>query len=820
MALFVDVAVPLAVRKTFAYSVPHHLAGKISVGRPVLVPFGRKLISGFVVGISETPPAGDFRLRPLREVFASQPSIPEALVDLALWVSEYYFTAPGDVLRAMLPAGSLGSGERRVRLSPRTRELLQGGLRPTGLAAGEEWVLETLFREGETDVSGLCSRAGHRDAARWVDALAEGGWLQIDVKMKRGRIGEKARLGIRALPADADVISRLTAPQRNLYGALSFSTGIVSLQSALRRAGVSSGTARILERKGLAEIAPMPVPRIPQELVEPAAHVPLVLTTAQQEIFDCLCRMIRKPGRHRCLLHGVTGSGKTEVYLRLIGEVLAGAGTAMLLVPEIGLTPLLSRIAHSHFPDQVALLHSGMSPGERFDQWQRTYRREARVVVGTRSAVFAPLKDLRLIIIDEEQDASYKQDESPCYHAREVAWRRLQRQGGVLLLGSATPSMETYHEAMQEEAVTRFTLSQRIEARPLPDVTMVDMSIEFQRHGKKTVISETLRVELEANLRRKRQAIILLNRRGYSRSLLCRSCGNVFSCPDCSISMTYHQEEGRLICHYCGLEHEIPSACSRCAGEYIYFVGVGTEQLEEIVKRMLPGARVARVDRDTTRRRGALRKILFDFSDHKLDILLGTQILAKGHDFPGVTLVGVVSADSGLSFPDFRSAERTFQLLTQVAGRAGRGQAPGRVVIQSFYPDHYALRYARSQDYSGFYEKEIEFRRLLGYPPFHRLVQILIRTGSAQQGMRTGEKVAQALKQSASRQGAGAGIRVMGPAAAPLEKLRGRYRFQVLLKAARRQNIHVILKEAFEELGKHRVPLKDIHVDVDPLSLL
>ncbi len=820
MALFVDVAVPLAVRKTFAYSVPEGLEGKVSVGRPVLVPFGRQLISGFVVRIAESPPSGSFRVRPLRQVSESQPSIPEELVELALWVSEYYFTAPGDVLRAMLPAGSLGSGERKVGLSARTRELLQGGLRPTGLSAGEELLLETLFREGEVSLSQLYARAGLRDAAQWVEELAKRGWLQIEEHWRRGRIGEKMRLGIRAVPADPDVISGLPDPQRELHGRLRASEGIVGLQAALRLAGVSASTARTLEKKGLVEISPMAVTRIPLELARPAFHNPLVLTAAQREVFESLCRLIHGAGRHRSLIHGVTGSGKTEVYLRLIGEVLAGDGSAMLLVPEIGLTPLLSRIAQSHFPAQVALLHSGMSPGERFDQWHRLHRGEARVIVGTRSAVFAPLENLRLIIIDEEQDASYKQDESPCYHAREVAWHRLQQRGGVLLLGSATPSLETYHTAIQEDAVTLHSLRERIEARPLPAVTMVDMSIEFQRHGKKTVISEILRAELEENLRRKGQAIVLLNRRGYSRSLLCRSCGNVFSCPDCSISMTYHQQEELLVCHYCGLEQAIPSACTRCGGDFIYFVGVGTEQLEEIIRGMLPAARVARVDRDTTRRRGALNKILHDFADRKLDLLLGTQMLAKGHDFPGVTLVGVVSADAGLAFPDFRSAERTFQLLTQVAGRAGRGNTPGRVVIQSFYPDHYALRFARSQDYAGFYEHEIEFRRLLGYPPFQSLVQILIRAASAEKGLRVGGRVAQELKKSAGRQGAGAKIRVLGPASAPLEKLRGQYRFQVLLKAAPGQHLNSILREAFEELGKLRVPLKDIHVDVDPLSLL
>ncbi|MBZ5496846.1 MAG: primosomal protein N' [Acidobacteriia bacterium] len=820
MTTFVDVAVPLGVRKTFAYSVPPALTTRVAVGARVLVPFGRKLAVAFVVGCSTSPPAGDFRIRSIRDVIGNEPALPPALVELALWVADYYFTAPGEILRAFLPAGSVGAGERKVRLSARTRDLISGGLRPPGLHPKEELLLETLAHAGEMSLKKLAAHAGLSDAQQWMEGLVERGLLQTEDYIERARITEKTQLGIKALPAEPETIARLTGAQREMYAQLRSAGGTLALQAALRLAGGGPGIARALEKKGLAEIAPMQMDRVPLELSEIPSRKLLVFTPAQREAFARLRTLVLGTESVRCLLHGVTGSGKTEIYLRLIAEVLQSGNTAMLLVPEIGLTPMLSRIAASHFPDRVALLHSGMSPGERFDQWNRIRSGAAQVVVGTRSAVFAPMEKLRLIVIDEEQDASYKQDESPCYHAREVAWRRLQRSGGVLLMGSATPSVETFYHAQDGSDVLRITLPERIEARPLPKVAVVDMSIEFQRHGRKTVVSERLRGELEENLRRGEQSIVLLNRRGYSRSLLCRGCGNVFSCPDCSISMTYHQKEGRLICHYCGIERKTPSACSSCGGEYIYFVGVGTEQLEEILRNMFPGARLARVDRDTTRRRGALRKLLFDFAAHKLDMLVGTQILAKGHDFPDVTLVGVVSADAGLSFPDFRSAERTFQLLTQVSGRAGRGQVAGRVVIQSFYPDHYALQFARRQDYCEFHRREIEFRRLLGYPPFRRLVQILISAGTAEKGLRIGEKVAEEVKSTAIRHGAKSRVQVLGPAAAPLERLRGRYRFQVLLKAEPGEHLSSILQEAFTNLGKRKVPLKSIHVDVDPLSLL
>jgi primosomal protein N' (replication factor Y) len=460
-----------------------------------------------------------------------------------------------------------------------------------------------------------------------------------------------------------------------------------------------------------------------------------------------------------------------------------------------------------------------MSPGERFDQWNRIRGGGAKVVVGTRSAVFAPLKNFRFTVIDEEQDASYKQDESPCYHAREVAWQRMQQTEGVLLLGSATPSIETYHSAYRQGEMRYFHLPERIHARKMPRVTLVDMSAEFKQHGKNVVISGALQEELEGCMRRHEQAMILLNRRGYSRTLLCRSCGHVYACPDCSVSMTYHQQDNRLACHYCGLEREVPSLCVSCGGPYIHYAGVGTEQLEGILRSFLPKARIARLDRDTARKRGTLRSVLYSFAARELDILVGTQMLAKGHDFPDVTMVGVVAADSGLSFPDFRSAERTFQLLTQVAGRAGRGDSPGRVVIQSFYPDNYAMHYSQRQDFQGFYDKEIEFRRLMGYPPYRRLIQIVVSDPDSSKALRNGEKIVGALKTQFEKMASEERPHILGPAAAPLEKLRGTYRMQIIIKLRSGIDATTILQGCFANADIQKISSK-VHVDVDPLSLL
>jgi primosomal protein N' (replication factor Y) len=396
----------------------------------------------------------------------------------------------------------------------------------------------------------------------------------------------------------------------------------------------------------------------------------------------------------------------------------------------------------------------------------------------------------------------------------------VQQTDGILLLGSATPSIETFHGAAQSSETHCFRLPERVESRPLPQVTIVDMGFEFKQQGKYAVISAVLQKELEKCMQRGEQAIVLLNRRGFSRTLLCRSCGHVFACPDCSVSMTYHQQDNRLACHYCGQERGVPEVCANCGGPYIHYSGVGTEQLEAIIRSLLPKARIARLDRDTVRKRGVMRTTLFSFAARELDILVGTQMLAKGHDFPDVTMVGVVAADSGLSFPDFRAAERTFQLLTQVAGRAGRGASPGHVVIQSYYPDHYALQCAQRQDFDGFYKREIDFRKHMGYPPFRSLIQILIADPDHSKAAGAAEKIVSSLKLHIGKMDADSRPIVLGPASAPLEKLRGSYRMQIIVKYKPGSSVIPILQECFEDLKRHKISADKINVDVDPQSLL
>ena len=825
MPEFVDVAVPVGIRKTFAYSVPLPLRAKIAPGMRVLVPFGRKLLTGYVIGFPEQAAVDGIRLKAVGELLEQTPSVTPELVRAALWVAEYYFAPPGEVFRALFPTGSQVSGGRLASLTPKAATLLLGGLLPQGLNPREAALLNALAEHGSLQASELAQRTGVNGVESWLEPLVAAGWVQVETHIETPKVKEKEYLGICRIDIGADgshvIAPKLPAAQARLYDALSNITAPVPLQEILKTTGCARAAADALVSKGLAEIAPLRIDRTPAELAATAAMSAgngIVLTSYQRDLVARVTELIRHGETARFLVHGVTGSGKTEVYLRLIAQALALGGTALFLVPEIGLTPLLSRQVVSRFPGIVSLLHSGMSPGERFDQWTKIRDGESRVVVGTRSAVFAPLKELRLIIIDEEQDGSYKQDETPCYHAREVAWRRLVESPGVLVTGSATPSIESFHLASRQG--NYFHIPERVQARPMPEVRVVNMAEEFQRAGRNVVLSQPLCEELSSCMERGEQAIVLLNRRGFARTVICRSCGHVYLCPDCSVSMTYHRETGRLTCHYCGRETASPSVCEECGGVYIHYAGAGTEQLESLLRELLPTARVARLDRDTTQRRGVLRSTLLAFSKREIDVLVGTQMLAKGHDFPAVTLVGVVSADAGLNFPDFRAAERTFQLLTQVAGRAGRGTAPGRVILQSWYPDHYALRFAQCQDYAGFYEQEIEFRKLMGYPPFQNLTQILVSDADEGKAARAADAIAAALKQRAARESGERKPRVLGPAAAPIEKLRGRHRIQILLKSAPDVSVAPILEDCFAAVEKQRVSVERIHIDVDPLSLL
>jgi len=540
------------------------------------------------------------------------------------------------------------------------------------------------------------------------------------------------------------------------------------------------------------------------------------LNAEQQHAVDEISAWMNSGAFTVGLLYGVTGSGKTEVYLAAIEAALARGRTALMLVPEIALTLWLGRQCSARFGTGVAVLHSGLADVERVREWWRVRAGEARVVVGTRSAVFAPLENLGVVIVDEEQEASYKQEDTPRYHGRDVAIMRAKMEGAIALLGSATPSLESFHHA-QQGRYKLLQLESRVEGRPLAPVEVVDLREEFRRTHKSPPISEKLRAAIAARLEAGTQALVLVNRRGYSWYALCRSCGVSVQCENCSIALTYHKARGRLECHYCGYSRAVPKTCPKCGSEHLYYVGAGAEQIEEHLRELFPRARIGRLDRDTARKRRAYHQLLGAFAAGRLDILVGTQMVAKGHDFHRVTLAGVVSADAQLGMPDFRAAERTFQILTQVAGRAGRGDLPGEVLVETYYPEHYAIQLAAQQDYITFFERELQFRRMLHYPPFAALASILVRDARLENAVRWSREIERFFKSAAAES---RGVRVLGPSTAPLARLRREYRFQFLLKAPKRTEMGRLLRECLEACARKEIPERAVLVDVDPLSLM
>jgi primosomal protein N' (replication factor Y) (superfamily II helicase) len=607
---------------------------------------------------------------------------------------------------------------------------------------------------------------------------------------------------------------KLTDTQQRVLSTLE-TNGPISLQALLKTADVSASTITSLEKKALLEVYDDAIRRDPLADTFDITDAEHTLTLAQCSVLTEIELQMNSGDYSAFLLHGVTGSGKTEIYMRAMSKALSLGRSAMMLVPEIALTPVFSRRLRARFGDQVAIFHSSLQKGERFDEWTRVRSGEARVVIGTRSAVFAPVKNLGLIVVDEEHESSYRQQESPYYNARDVAIVRAQKESATVVLGSATPSLESFHNARKGK-YHFVALPERIGARPMAEAKIIDMRNVFVRHAKPRVFSDELLEAIRETRERGEQSIILLNRRGYSSFILCRSCGETIQCPNCDVTLTYHRSERVIVCHYCNHREAVPRACPSCGKKYIYYVGEGTEQLEEMLRLLFPALRVARIDRDTTARRKVFEQSLADFSAGRIDTLVGTQMLAKGHDFPNVTLVGVVSVDAGLALPDFRSAERTFQLITQVAGRAGRGDRPGRVLIQTYHPYHYALRHACAQDYEGFYDEELRYRQNHSYPPFVALVSLLVHgpdLGKVRNDSLELRKQLDLVNQERK-------CRVLGPAPAPLSRLKGEHRFQLLIKSRSRKDLRELADAAMRAVAERGVNLRSINLEIDPVSIM
>ena len=837
---FCNVALPVPLRATFTYAVPETLRGTVQPGSRVLVPFRKKAMVGVVVEMAESAPHGA-KIRELTRILDFVPALTPKLIELSNWIARYYLAPTGEVLRAMLPPVTELKSHRQIILTDAGREAvdsLSGGELSPGLTPEETAFLSKLKGKKGKLPLGPAARLGTNPSG--LQRLRRRGLIELRETVQ-GRKPRTQRViawkGSRAAAekltekegqekdnaetplgnAQGRQSAQMVGREERVQELLETERGPLPLPQLLKLAQVTRAVVERMLRDGLLESWEEPIDPTEDPFDVGYSPPPHELNAEQESVLKAIRARFELGEFGVQLLHGVTGSGKTEVYLRAVQETLARGKTALLLVPEIALTLWIGRQCRSWFGarfEGVAVLHSALSDVERAREWWRVRNGDARVVVGTRSAVFAPLENVGLIIVDEEQENSFKQEETPRYHGRDVAIVRAKMEGALALLGSATPSMETYQHARNGK-YELLTLASRVEDRALANVKVVDLREDFQHRHQASPISAALQAGIHECLANGTQALVLINRRGYSWSVLCRSCGSSVQCVNCSISMTHHKDRNRLECHYCGSIQQIPKQCPKCQSKYVYFFGEGSEHLEERLRKEFPGARIARLDRDTARTKREYQETLGAFAGGALDILVGTQMLAKGHDFQRVTLVGVVSADSSLSLPDFRAAERTFQLLTQVAGRAGRGELKGAVLIQTFYPEHYAIQDAVKQDYTAFFERELHFRRMMAYPPFTSLANVIVRDTSLEKAIRWSRQLSEYFSPHD-----GESVRILGPATAPLARLKKEHRFQFLLKSPKRSVLTRVLTGAMAYCNAKEIPQSAVLVDMDALSLL
>ena len=809
----VRVAVPVPALDALTYRLPDDFPDP-SRGARVLVPLGSRMLTGCVLGPADPDgrdAPGSPAVKSVIDVLDAEPFLPPAVVDLAVWTAKYYACGVGEAIAAAMPPRSWVESERHAQITEtgHARLLTERGRRRA--------VLERLDHGRPVKAAVLVESGSGAHAA--LLALERDGFVTL-TKPLRGSASAHKTVRVATLTAQGHDIAGLamddaSAPklgerQREALSLLSGTPGGLDT-AALTARGIAGQTLQRLARLGLVTFSRRQVERDPWDgHALRATRLAVVLTPEQSSAFERLRGLSRAEAFHAVLLHGVTGSGKTELYLRLADAVRQDGRGVLILVPEIALTPAVAAVFRGTFGDRVAIQHSGLSDGERHDQWQRIRRGDVDIVVGTRSAVFAPVHALGLVVVDEEHDGSYKQEESPRYNARDLALVRARDAHALAVLGSATPSLESYFNAVNGR-YTLIRLDRRVLDRPMAAVRIVDMRQEYAASGPDVIVSAALAEALAARLETREQAIVLLNRRGYATSIICRQCGHTLECPNCSVTLTVHRAIARARCHYCNYSMKVPKACMNCAGPYLEQIGFGTERVESEIAGLFPNVRIARVDRDTIRKRGAIAGVLARFAAREIDVLVGTQMIAKGHDFPAVTLVGVVSADVGLGMADFRAAERTFQLLTQVAGRAGRGEIRGEAIVQTLFPEHYSIRHACRQDYAAFYEDEIRFRQAMRYPPAVALINAVVRGHSAGAALQDAGEIVRALRWG------GEPYRVLGPAPAPLSRIKGEHRAQFFIKGTHRGAMREALLTALAtrpEISRRTI------IDVDPMAVL
>ncbi len=823
MPVYCEVALPLPLDRTFTYVLG---PGQSPVrGVRVIVPFRNEKLIGVVMKLHSEAPA-DFEAKLVETVLDDEPLLTEQLLDLAVWMAQYYLAPLGEVLRTMLPlmaevrrtvyfritdagrdklAGSFDgdmrlAAKRRAQAAPEQSEIDHKVL--LRLADGEAVKLSTLRTATAATMLHLTTMLRKKWIARETSAVER----------------DARRTERFAVLVPETRLPALTAKQQAILAELAAGGGELPI-AMLQEKGTSPSSLQTLVRRGLVRIDERPA----VFSLAGMGHVNPAHALNEPQM-EALASIAIAQGFQPFLLHGVTGSGKTAVYLAALQRALDRGQGAILLVPEIGLTPAAAAQLDATFGDRVALLHSALTPAERSDQWHRIQRGEKPVVVGTRSAIFAPVPNLGLVLVDEEHDQSYKQEETPRYNARDVAVMRAKLAGAPVVLGSATPSLESWQNC-EAGKYRRLSMADRVNNRPMPTVELVDMRIEFQQTAREDIFSRLLIAETQATLDRGEQAMILLNRRGYSFVAMCRSCGEKLECQNCAISLTHHKpvdsEEAmasagqRLECHYCGYRRTVPKRCPKCDSEHLYYLGAGSQQGEERLQEIFPSARIGRMDRDTVRGRYDMERLLARLHSGEINLLVGTQMIAKGHDVHGVTLVGVVGCDHALSMPDFRAAERVFQLMTQVSGRAGRGNLPGRVVVQTYHPDHYAIVAASTHDYQTFVARELKYRRWMHYPPFGVLANLLIQSKKLEEASSWAATLGKWFQKTNPE-----GVRVLGPCTAPIARIKEVYRFHLILKATSRRALNTALRAALTHADEAGIPRRNLVVDVDALRLM
>ncbi|MEH7388305.1 primosomal protein N' [Bacillus sp. JJ1521] len=800
-SIIVDVPA-MQTDKPYDYIVPDKWSDLIVTGMRVVVPFGPRKVQGFVMSLSEKAEVD--KLKEIHSLLDLTPALNEELLHIGKWLTEKTLCFTISALQAMLPSAMRAKYEKEIRLlDPAKRNELEPAIQ-----ASFEQHNEVHWDDAEKN-----------DLLHIYQKDIKKGHLEVVYNVKN-RSNKKTMKQVQLSLSTEEtekVIQELSASAKKQKQVLEFllkNPKSIFLKELLQKVGVTDSTIRTMVKKGYITEQNVEVYRDPYADKHFEQTQPMSLTDEQQNAITPILASIEDVFHKVFLMYGVTGSGKTEVYMQAIDAVLKKGKEAIVLVPEISLTPQMVSRFKGRFGSRVAVMHSGLGIGEKYDEWRKIYRKEVSVVVGARSAIFAPFENIGIIIIDEEHESSYKQEDNPRYHARDVAIFRGQLHNAPVILGSATPTLESFARA-SKNVYELIALKERVNSRPLPTVEIVDMREEL-RNGNRSMFSNVLFEKLTARLERNEQSVLFLNKRGHSSFVMCRDCGYVANCPHCDISLTYHRPHHRLRCHYCGYETFMPNTCNECGSEHIRFFGTGTQKVEEELAKVLPEARVIRMDVDTTSRKGAHEKLLKEFGEGRADILLGTQMIAKGLDFPNVTLVGVLTADTMLNLPDFRSSEKTFQLLTQVSGRAGRHELPGEVVIQSYTPEHYSIELASHHNYDGFYQNEMHIRKAHAYPPFYYLALVTVTHPELTKTVDVAEKIAIYLRKSLSNQSI-----ILGPVTSPIARINNRYRYQCMIKYKNEPNLNKLLKGILDryqrEIAQNSLTLS---IDLNPYIMM